>query len=63
MNMNAPQLIVYALLTQGPELARALVAIFKVEQPTDAEWETVFAYHKKPYEQYIAEAKAALGKN
>lgn len=63
------QIIVLALLQQGPAMARELVALFQKKDPTPADWEKVFAHYKTPYSDYVgtdilaqAQALVAAGK-
>lgn len=50
MTQDAIVVIAMALVKYGPELARALVALFQKTAPTAADWEVVFALAEKPLE-------------
>ena len=62
--MNITLLIVQALLTQGPGMARELVALFgrKPEEITPADWDKVFAHYKTPGSEYVGEDVLAKAK-
>ena len=47
-------LIVQALLSYGPGVARSLVEIFQKQEITAADWEGVFAKAEKGYDEYVA---------
>mgnify|MGYP001608700759 CR=1 FL=1 len=52
-------LIVQALLTYGPTLARELQSLFAQQRdPTQEEWDKLFALYDKSYADYIAAATA-----
>lgn len=52
-------MILQALLTYGPTLARELQKLFSQQRdPTPEEWEKLFTMFSKSYEDYIAEAMA-----
>ena len=48
-------LIVQSLIKYGPEVARAIAAIFQKSDPTPAEWEAVFKLAEKSYDDYVKE--------
>lgn len=50
------QIVLLALLQQGPAFAREIVALFqKGADPTPAEWEQLFSRYKTPYSAYVSE--------
>ena len=51
--MSTTEIIALALVKYGPALARALVAIFQVANPTSEQWEQVFAVAQKSYDEYV----------
>jgi hypothetical protein len=51
--MSVAEIIALALVKYGPSLARALVEIFSVENPTREQWDAVFALAEKDYEFYV----------
>jgi hypothetical protein len=53
--MSATQitLIVELMLRYGPSLARAVQQIFQKQNPTQADWDAVFALADKSYDDYI----------
>lgn len=53
MNPTTAEIIAMALIKYGPSLARALVEIFQTEKPTPAQWETVFSFAEKSYDDYV----------
>jgi hypothetical protein len=46
-------IIAEALMKYGPSVARALVEIFKKDDPTAEDWEKVFALAEKSYDDYV----------
>lgn len=50
----ATLLIAEALIKYGPALAKALIAIFKKDNPTEADWNALFAVAEKSYDDYVA---------
>lgn len=51
--MSMVEIIAFALLKYGPEMARSLIAIFQKQEVTPADWESVFALARTPYQWYI----------
>jgi hypothetical protein len=53
--MTATQimLVVELLLRYGPGMARAVQQLFTKTNPTQADWDAVFALAEKPYEAYV----------
>lgn len=57
------QIVLLALLQQGPAFAREIVAIFqKGSDPTPEEWEKLFSRYKTPYSAYVGEDVLAKAK-
>ena len=54
--MTATQimLVVELLLRYGPGMARAVQQLFTKANPTQADWDAVFALSEKSYESYTA---------
>jgi hypothetical protein len=46
-------LVVELLLRYGPGMARAVQQLFTKTNPTQADWDAVFALAEKPYEAYV----------
>jgi hypothetical protein len=44
----------------GPDAARAVKALFDKADPTEADWDGVFAQAKKSYDSYLLDAEAAF---
>lgn len=55
--MSQAELIASILLKYGPEAARLLVNIFKLKDPTPADWETLFAVAEKSYFDLVPDSK------
>lgn len=57
--MELAILITSALVKYGPDVAQAIQRIFATgKEPTQADWDGLFAKARKPYDQFIAEAEA-----
>ena len=59
MNPTTAEIIAMALIKYGPSLARALVEIFQTETPTPTQWEVVFSYAEKSYDDYVKPTSAS----
>ena len=59
--MNTTQLIVTALLTYGPDFARAIRNILSVDNPTTEQWEALFAKAEKTYAQLVPASRIPAG--
>jgi hypothetical protein len=58
--MTTVQIILQALLIYGPEAAKAIRDILTKKDPTQADWDAVFAKAtQKSYDDYIAAAGGA----
>ena len=53
MTSQQIMLIVELMLRYGPGLARAVQQIFQKQNPTQADWDAVFALAEKSYDDYI----------
>jgi hypothetical protein len=53
MTSQQIMLIVELMLRYGPSLARAVQQIFQKQNPTQADWDAVFALADKSYDDYI----------
>ena len=47
-------LVLQSLIKYGPDLAREIVALFSVENPTQEQWNKIFDLADKSYEDYVA---------
>jgi hypothetical protein len=55
-------IVLQALLQYGPAAALAIKNLLAVQEPTQADWDAVFATAtQKSYDDYIAAAKAKAG--
>lgn len=51
--MSTVELVLGLLLKFGPDLAQAVQKILSTPNPTQADWDAVFALAQKPYDSYI----------
>lgn len=52
--MGKVELIIWALLKYGPNMAIAIQKLFTVESPTDAQWKALWDLALNPtYEDYV----------
>lgn len=57
------QIVLLALLQQGPAMAREIINLFqKGTDPTPDDWEKVFAHYKTPYSDYVGADAIAFAK-
>ena len=55
--MSQALLIAQMLIQYGPQAARELVALFKLQDPSVEDWEKVFALCDKTYFDYVTASK------
>jgi len=56
--MNTTQLIIFALLQHGPQMARDIQKIFTIgRDPTQTEWNELFARAEKTYKELVPNTK------
>jgi hypothetical protein len=48
--MSTAAIIIQALLTYGPDVAKAIQAIFANNNPTQADWDNLFNLAEKPHQ-------------
>lgn len=52
--------IIELAITKGVPLAREIIKLFKVDAPTQAQFDVIFGLVKSP-DEYLAEARARAG--
>lgn len=57
MNAAISLVIAEALIKHGPSLARELLTIFQVDEPTRAQWERAFGLVDKSYDEVVHPGK------
>jgi hypothetical protein len=62
--MELAILITSALVKYGPDVAASIQRMFATgQEPTQAEWDVLFAKASKSYDQHIREAELRTGVN
>lgn len=53
MNPTTTELIIQALLRYGPDVAKAIYALFTNPAPTQADWDALWVIAQKSYDSYV----------
>lgn len=59
--MSNAEIIAMALVKYGPTLARELVNLFQVENPSIDDWNKLFALADKSYDDYVKPVETSSG--